>query len=136
MFMRKCFTILMVISYLVLSCKEDNVSPEQNISCDELTAALIDNEGDNIKEIINQVLHSYEPHDSNKPDDKERLEALIKQLESCPDIKVTDSCYACMQSLPPQSGISLEIHRDGQIINKFMQLKHDNQNNLSFSIIY
>ncbi|PIQ21430.1 MAG: hypothetical protein COW65_09125, partial [Cytophagales bacterium CG18_big_fil_WC_8_21_14_2_50_42_9] len=118
------------------SCEKDNVNLDQTIGCEKLTTALVNNEDEKIEAIINQVLHSYEPHNPNIPDDKERLEALIKKLDLCPNIKVTDSCYACMESLPPQSGLNLEITFNGSVLNKYIYLKHDNENNLSFSIIY
>lgn len=134
--MRKYLSILIVTSCFVFSCKEDNVNPEQNFSCEELTTALINNEEEKVRGFINQVLQNYEPLDNNKPDDKEQLEALVDHLNACENIEVTDYCYACLYSLPPQSYISLKTSRNNQTVTKELLLKHDLQNNLFFSVLY
>ena len=134
--MRKYLSILIVTSCFVFSCKEDNVNPEQNFSCEELTTAIINNKEEKVRDFINQVLQAYEPLDNNKPDDKEQLDALVDHLNACENIKVTNYCYACLESLPPQSSVSLKTSLNNQIVTKELLLKHDLQNNLSFSALY
>lgn len=107
--------IIILISFTLWSCKKDKLT----CSHESEFCSLVDNQDfDATGAIIDDYLARLK---KNKPD--ENLEKLADWLEcmSCVD-KAKILCNSCIETLPPQSELSIEFNSSGQKIDKTLDI--------------
>ncbi|WP_161888951.1 hypothetical protein [Pontibacter russatus] len=125
--------ILVLLPLLATGCDSENdVSPEQSLNCSKLANALIANDSDKVEVEINQLLRGI--NGSSVEGQEKNLQELIKHLESCPTIEVTDSCFGCIFTNPAQSEIRVTVSGSNQITSKCIDLQHKDSKLIFFKL--
>lgn len=125
------YCILISIPMLVTGCETEDASLDKTVICSQLANALVANDADNAGAEINKLLDTQGIVNGLE----ESLEKLIKQIDSCPTLQVTDSCYGCIKTNPPQSEIRVAVTVNSKTISRTIDLLHKD-NKLSFSNIH
>lgn len=126
------YFILITIPILFLGCdSDDDASLDKTIICSNLTDALTANEEYKVSVEINNLLNTQGQINGLE----KSFEKLIEQIESCPDLHVTDSCFGCIQTNPSQSEIWVTVTHNNQTISRAIDLSHS-ENRLIFLKIH
>lgn len=115
------YLILISIPILFGGCdSEDDASLDKTVVCSKLAGALMANEEDNVKVQIHNLLNAQ--GDINALE--ESFEKLIEQIDSCPTLQVTYSCFGCIYTGPPQSEIRVTVNQNNQTISRVIDLSN------------
>lgn len=68
-------------------------------------------------EVLNKYLADLKPMRSNTDNlgHKHNLNVFVERLNSCENISAESNCYACMESYPPQSSVTMKISTPGNM---------------------
>ena len=120
------FPVLLLVALLQYSCcdKEDNNSLT-TIDCIALEEGLIFGEQDVVEAEINALCQNYPPAPTvdDEIGHKNNLNAIIMELNNqCSDFVAELGCYACLESLPPQSVINFTLDSVGVGVKRYISL--------------
>lgn len=126
--------ILLIISSLIflISCEEDKT---ESIECELLTEALVNYNSENLKAEVDKLTIDLKPHISNNNSygHRENLNTLIDRLNSqCDNIEANLFCYACIQTFPLQSEISILVDSSGTDVCRIIDISTPEDDILSF----
>jgi hypothetical protein len=130
--------ILLVISFLVIlsSCTKDKI---ESVDCELLTEALVNYNDEILKAEVDKLTIDLKPHFANNDfyGHSENLNALIDRLNSgCANIDASLLCYACIETLPPQSEISILVDSSGTAVCRIIDISTPEDEILKFSGIH
>lgn len=120
--------LFLLVALLQHSCcdKEDNnLDNLSTIDCGLLEEGLIFGNEDAVEMEINGLSQNYPPVPTNDDEigHKENLESIIVELNNqCSGFVAELGCYACVESLPPQSVINFTLDSAGIGVNRFISL--------------
>jgi hypothetical protein len=127
--MKKLFIpVLLFVALFHHSCcdKEDNnPSNSTTIDCAVLEEGLIFGDEDAVEAEINSLCQNYPPAPVVGDDigHEENLIAIILELNNqCSGFVAELGCYACLESLPPQSVINFTLDSAGVEVNRYVNL--------------
>lgn len=103
---------LLFLAMLTSSCSKDLAEIEFN--CDAFSSALFDANERDVEAQIQPLLDTLKPKKTNSDETghAQNLEEFIAHLESeCGDFTI-GYCYACLESLPPQSRLTFDFGED------------------------
>ncbi|MBF9255347.1 hypothetical protein I2I11_18765 [Pontibacter sp. 172403-2] len=120
--MKKLFPLIfLTIPVLFLSCNSEyEDSFDKTIICSKLTDALIANDEDDVSVGINNLLNAQGQFNGQE----KSFEKLIEQVDSCPNLQVTDSCFGCIETNPPQSEIRVTVIQNNQTVSRAIDLQN------------
>lgn len=120
--MKKCFMLLLLLPILIAGCEKEKDEPVPDVKCTELTDALLNNDRKKVELEVNRFFDARKP----MPDDlddygyREHFVSWTEQVEACPNLKITASCYACLQTSPPLAQVTIEVSDvHGQTITRY-----------------
>jgi hypothetical protein len=116
--------LLIVIPVLLAGCEEDDDPIDKTVLCSQLANALVVNDKQAVETYINKFLNAQQAgiglHQS--------FDDLKEEIEACPSMQVTGSCFGCIETNPPQSEIMIATTANNQIVNKTIDLvQRDNK---------
>jgi len=120
--------VLLFFALLHHSCcdKEDNnPAAPSNIDCGLLEEGLIYGDEDAVEAEINSLCQNYPPSPTADDDigHEENLNAIIVELNNqCSGFVTELGCYACNESLPPQSAIDFTLDSAGVEVKRHINL--------------
>ena len=125
------WTLIFTLTFsILLSC-----SKEKESICHKEICEYIFNENDSlIQEEIARLTSDLlpEPSDDDQWGQSENLDILIKRLNQCNCIVATKVCYACIETLPPQSEVKLVVTYNMELITKIMDVLTDDEEPLKY----
>lgn len=105
---------LVFLLFSLLSCSKQDTSCSYNT---EFCNFVNSKDNDGAANVMNIFLSSIDSNES----DKAKIEYLEKWLKCKPCVmSIEVSCVSCMFSLPPQSGITIKVSENGQIVRKLV----------------
>jgi hypothetical protein len=130
--------ILLGILFLVIlsSCTKDKI---ESIDCELLTEALVNYNNEILKAEVDKLTIDLNPHVGNNDiyGHSENLNTLIDRLNSgFSNIEASLFCYACIQTLPPQSEISILVDSSGTEVCRIIDISTPEDEILKFSGIH
>jgi hypothetical protein len=132
--MYKRFLIIAVIAVLATgSCRRSGTDPQSSrlsgVNCERLKNAMINHDVDEARVAITEFianLYSDLHTEAN-------VNELVRLIEnSCGTIDAALFCFACIDTLPPQTEIILRLKIGGQTIVKVIDLSYTPANRLKF----
>jgi hypothetical protein len=120
--------IILLISLLHHACcdkESNNLDTIQTIDCDLLNEGLIFGDEDLTEKEINELCEKYPPLPVPGDDigHKENLDSIIDELNTqCSGFVAELGCYACLESLPPQSVIGFTLDSAGIDVKRHVHL--------------
>ena len=102
---------VVLISCMVCSCEDDFA----RINCEALREALIATDVEDASVHINDLLEDLQPVPvSGDPYGHEiNLELFVDRLHANCSLQVEIGCYACIETYPPQSHVSIRLDSAG-----------------------
>ena len=120
----RIFIILLTI--LLIGCsKNDNNDDLLEIDCDELKAALVNFNSEQLNFEIDKLTQDLLPVPTQSDDigHFNNLNTLVDRLNSnCPQIVTTKECYACIETNPVQSEIKVMFDSFGNQIERIIDI--------------
>lgn len=132
------FTFYFFLLLLVIGC-EENITEPKVLNCNVITNALLNFDNELTKEELNKILSDLKPNKtSNNPLGHENnLNIFMNRLETqCSNIEAELLCYACIETLPPQSEIKITIDSSGTLVNRVLDILTPEGDELSFRAIH
>lgn len=113
--------------FFLTGCKDIVDSPPDNsviLNCDNLRSAVININSEIVEAEINKLTGDLFPR---KPDEEgnqsENISLLISRInQSCDEISAELSCYACIETYPPQSEIIITTDSIGIPIKRIIDI--------------
>jgi hypothetical protein len=129
--------ILLGILFLVVlsSCTKDKI---ESIDCELLTEALVNYNDEILKAEVDKLTIDLKP-DVGSNDiygHSKNLNTLIDRLNTGCNIEASLFCYACIQTLPPQSEISILVDSSGTEVCRIIDISTPEDEILKFSGIH
>lgn len=118
----KNLIIILVFSFLMLSCKKENPSP----ICESLTTAMISNDVEAAKTAIINYVNSLPSQEYTR----ENLENLSAALSGKCVTTAELLCFSCIYTLPAQSKIKVSIIYQGARLNKIFDITYTADNKI------
>jgi len=90
----------------------DNSEPEGYLDCNNLKNGILNLNNPVVISEINKLAHNLTSkiNDSDSMNQKKNLDLLISRInKQCNGVKASLSCYACIETNPPQSEILIEV---------------------------
>ncbi|HEY3386869.1 MAG TPA: hypothetical protein VGK46_10185 [Saprospiraceae bacterium] len=109
-----------LISCIAFSCEDDFA----RIDCAELRAALIALDVEDASVHINALLEDLQPVPvSGDPYGHEiNLELFVDRLQSNCSLQVELECYACIETYPPQSHVTISLDSSGTEVTRTLDI--------------
>jgi hypothetical protein len=129
---------ILIITIILFSffptCKKVFETDFNQPNCDNLTDGLINLDSKMLCSEISKLMSDLHP--STSSDDKfghrENLNLLIERINnSCENVSAELLCYACIETLPPQSEIKLSTDSSGVEIGRILDILTPEDNVLS-----
>lgn len=114
----------LLASVLFLSCRKDREGVN-NFSCDGVARALTNGNVQNLRDILEPMMSSFEAVTS-EDQAQAQLMAVVEFLDECPNLEASLLCFECIHSLPPQSEISVKITTGVTSVIKIIDISRDN----------
>jgi hypothetical protein len=114
----------LVFSLLFTACSKDSPALK-NLDCEPLVTALLENDDATVDEIMDDVCADFPPNvtDDDPYGHRANLDDIIEGLNAeCPELKASLGCYACLESLPPQSIIGFTLDSSGVMVERNIRL--------------
>lgn len=137
------FSFLILI---MLSCEiEDSADNNRNdtriipVNCEKLKNGLRNQNGDSVAVEINKLLVGLYPSPITEDllGHKKNFDTLIHRINSqCSDLHAELLCYGCIETLPLQSEIVIEIEYSGFSIYKIIDIATPEEDSLSFGGVH
>lgn len=115
-------SLIAVLSLLACHKAKDTVV---NTDCEALNTALIDRDLEVIKAQVNPLALDLPPQPASGDElgHAQNLETLVDRLnDQCDDYTASVLCYACIETLPLQSEILIELDSAGMPIERILDL--------------
>ena len=127
--MKKYLLMILLLPVLNTACKKEKIKPLPNVSCTEFASALLNND---IKKVEMQVNSFFEarkamPDQNDEFGFEKHFNLWAEQIEACSNLKVTYSCYACLQTYPPLGEVII-TDNNGQAIRRYIRVSFDRIN--------
>ena len=120
----RIFIILLTV--LLIGCsKNDKNDDLLEIDCDELKAALVNFNSEQLNFEINKLTQDLPPSPTQSDDigHFKNLNTLVDRINSnCPLIIATKECYACIETNPVQSEIKVMLDSLGNQIERIIDI--------------
>lgn len=131
--MKNIGILVIILSLIFLtSCEEDRI---ESVECELITEALVNYNSENLKAEVDKLTIDLKPHisDNDSYGHRENLNTLIDRLNSqCDNFEASLFCYACIETLPPQSEISILVDSSGTDVYRIIDISTPEDDNLSF----
>ena len=118
------FTILLMI--LLIGCSKHAKNDEPfAIDCDELEAALVSINSEQLNFEINKLTQDLLPSPTQHDEigHADNLNTLVDRINSnCPQLRATTECYACVETIPVQSEIKVVFDSLGNQIESIIDI--------------
>ncbi len=110
--MKKIISILFILSLIIFTSCNKKVKP---IDCDNFENALLMQNNEIIEEEFIKITVDLKPKatENDKIGHKDNYTKLISRINECEKIEAELTCYACLESLPTQSILTLTIDSIG-----------------------
>jgi len=118
---------LLLTNLMLFQCQKsvDALNGWNQPDCDNLKKGIIEVNSDIVTTEVNKLLSDMKPD----PSDKDRrghfknITTLIERINSnCDEITSELFCYACIETLPPQSEIILTVDSSGNSIMRIIDI--------------
>lgn len=128
--MKSISLILCILSLFLSSCKKEHASA----SCSTIQQAVLGNDKDLMKKEINLICNAIQVQSSvNDPDGlKHSLDELVSRLSSLCGLSVRSLCYFCIDTLPPQSEITISVTTSTGTVTKLIDISYNSNKQLYF----
>lgn len=103
--------------------------------CYKLSAAIVDDDKQTVKNEINRMCSSFKPNTSSGDSygQEKNFQKLVTRIsETCDQIKVTDACYACIAAEPPISTFKVSIQVDTITVIRTIEIGMTAYNRLQY----
>ena len=111
---------------LLVGCsKNDEDNDQLEIDCNELKAALVNFNSEQLNFEINKLTQDLlpSPTQSDEIGHFNNLNTLVDRINSnCPQIIATKECYACIETIPVQSEIKVMFDSLGNQIERIIDI--------------
>jgi hypothetical protein len=131
------FILFIIPGISFLSCQKDtnmiNVT-WYNLDCDNLRIGIINMDNDIVKLEMNKLMIDLRPKvtGNDRFGHAENLDLLINRLNiQCDNISSELICYACIETLPPQSEISVTTDSAGTMVTRVIDISTPDDDILS-----
>jgi hypothetical protein len=116
--------LIIILTLLLIGCNNNNDELFE-IDCDEVKAALVNFNSEQLNFEINKLTQDLLP--SPAPSDDighfKNVNTLIDRINSnCPQIIATKECYACIETNPVQSEIKVTLDSLGNQIERIIDI--------------
>lgn len=129
--------LILVVLVLVISC--NNSSEPDALNCKSLAQGLVIQDTELVKAEISKLISDLEPKITNndKFGHKENLSTLVNRINSqCSIINSEIICYACIETNPPQSEISVITDSSGISVRRVLDILTSSDQQLSIIRIH
>ncbi len=110
-------------------------SCEKKVNCEVLSDALLQYDQEKAKTEINKLCADLKPH--GNIGQKENLNTLVNRLQTqCGNMDVTLLCFACIETLPPQSEISVAMDSSSTTVCRIIDIFTPDDDILSFRNVH
>lgn len=120
---------------LFIACDDNEVSTTQ---CEDLKQGIINDTDDLVRSAIDNWCSDLMPNSTldDEIGHQENLNTLVQRIENECDVMASISCYACMESYPPQSAIVITFIQDNVTYSKNINISTPYEDVLSFVAMY
>lgn len=128
--MKKISLILCVLCLFLSSCRKEQAS----VNCTSVQQAVLNSNNELMKREINRICQAIPVQVSvSDPDGlKHSLDELVNKLSSMCGLSVRSICYFCIDTLPPQSEISITVATSAGTITKLIDISYNSNKQLYF----
>ena len=109
--------------FLIFSCENNDENP--NSGCYNFSETLIYLKSDSVKNVVDILSEDLNPEvtENDQWGHKENIDLLIERLNmECENISVSLGCYACIETLPPQSELIISTDSAGVEIKRVIDI--------------
>ncbi len=107
-----CLTISLIFILCIWSCAKDTKADQPaGASSIKFCQAVLDEDNSMLKSLMEEFTKDLTPNSSGADPlgHRSNLRSLIKELNNLECLEATEACYACIETLPAQSEIKIEI---------------------------
>jgi hypothetical protein len=118
------------------ACKRDTMN---TMNCDFAVTSFLNYYVEGVQSEIDKLCEDLEPKktDDDLQGHKENFTILMKRIEEqCDQMNVVSSCYACLESNPPQSEIKFEVDSFGYVALRGLRILTPDDDVLSFRSLF
>ncbi|MCK9207293.1 MAG: hypothetical protein M0P66_09305 [Salinivirgaceae bacterium] len=132
--MRNLIIVLIVIVFS--SCDKENT--ESNVDWNAFKVGVIQKDKSIIEKEISKLLinTNAKPNDNDLIGQKENVDNLIFEISKSKVLNADLFCYACIETYPAQSEITITTDSSGVLISRIIDILTPNDNILKFVDIH
>lgn len=111
------------------------IACEKKVNCEVLSDALLQYDQEKVKTEINKLCSDLKPH--GNIGQKENVNTLVNRLQTqCGNMDISLLCFACIETLPPQSEISVAINSSSTTVCRIIDIFIPDDDILSFRNVH
>ena len=118
----------MIALPFLTACKKENTN---SANCEVLKNALVINNETDIETQVNRIIQSL----PDKSYSAQNLEKLVQKMKAC-GIDSEQLCFDCIQTLPSQSEIRIQLQVNGTTVERLMDISYTPSNTMVFHNIH
>lgn len=119
--MKRFYLFFVLIMIAAGSCKKDNAAVVRD--CEALTTALAEDDKEMAREKIDAVINALHLRSSATfAQQQEDMELFIAALNQCSNVDAQLLCLWCVETLPPQTEITVKFNYNGSSITRIIDL--------------
>ena len=130
--------VFFTLPFFISVCDDSVRNEVIEVNCGNLKTGLIIKDQEKIGIEMDKLTENLPP-DPTKNDPighSENLTIITQSLHSCDGLEAEISCYACVETYPPQSEITIQMNSSGTKIERIIDISTPSDKILKFSGIH
>lgn len=133
--MKTLLTALAVCLLMFAACKKNKLDPAA-FNCQNFKTGIMNDSSDMVGIEVNKLCEDLMPVAATPADEygqAQNINILVQRLSEKCDVTATLVCYACIETLPAQSEITISINQNGTVYNRTLDITVTQQNMLIYN---
>ena len=133
--MKKGALLIMSLLLLLAACEDDSLDAD----CTLLTDALVHYDNETLKAEVDKLTVDLKPQstEDDRIGHRKNLNTLINRLNAqCKQVEASLFCYACVETLPLQSEITVLVDSAGTQVCRMIDIVTPEEEALSYSYVH
>ncbi len=128
-----------ILPFFISVCDDLAKNDRKEVNCRNLELGLIHKDYEKIGTELDKLTEDLSPNPtaSDPIGHSENLVGFTEQLmKTCEELEVKIFCYACVETNPPQSELTIQLDSSGTIIERIIDIMTPSYNTLGFNGIH
>jgi len=134
--MKTLLTALAACLLMFAACKKNKIDSVNAFNCQHFKTGIMNDSSAMVGVEVNKLCEDLLPAAPTPADEygqAQNINILVQRLSQKCDITATLVCYACIETLPAQSEITISINQNGTIYTRTLDITVDQQNMLIYN---